>query len=646
MKKHGEHPKKRQPLMGDLVEQFEFPEKDRFETDWQPACSEEIQQRRRMVIQKILTREPNVDLGKQSVKLPQRTEPYGTEFQASEVRRKDQSKLGQNSKVSTESTKEHTEPSFLLVSTNSQIKSKNNSVTDAMKLLIVKRNLFRQCARTLANTQVEIINKVVYNEKSHVVALFKDYLIYDDIREFMLKSHSLKESIQKMMKPPGYCKPPFVPSYLALREKGIIDKANERKEKIRKIKEADLKKGTEVSTFFRTGYMDSLAKEDLLNSRSNLPTNSLECESSEDGLQIAELLKKLNECDCGTEEDKPREKAPEKGGWIKGGVQVKVISSKLRGAVTSRPHASAMENSGAKVKKGVKVKAPGVELKINNLSRGVQQITPRGQTRNAPAGVPMVIRTIQCANSAKGGSTPFSPASKMSHPPKSKLLDTYFQEHYTPRNGQQHIPRPIKTKMSGDTLGTSKGSIGLSIRPEIVNKDLLPFYKESGCGERSSSQKTDSYSSVNANRVGILKDPETPHSSVGIYYATKDPSFLHLNKKPSSKLPSPRPPAPAPTSNSKFSLRKNSGSRNQFFTQKTQTSQSSRFVCCSEMGHHKKESRKAYDILQAQIMRNNPMFIATQNQSLTQQTTPRTFLKPGRTYKDNIANSYNLRHLN
>lgn len=31
----------------------------------------------------------------------------------------------------------------------------------------------------------KIANDIVYNEKSHVVAVFKDYLIYDDSSEFL-----------------------------------------------------------------------------------------------------------------------------------------------------------------------------------------------------------------------------------------------------------------------------------------------------------------------------------------------------------------------------------------------------------------------------------------------------------------------------
>jgi hypothetical protein len=33
--------------------------------------------------------------------------------------------------------------------------------------------------------EINIINNIIYNEKSHIVAKFKDYLIYDDNNEFL-----------------------------------------------------------------------------------------------------------------------------------------------------------------------------------------------------------------------------------------------------------------------------------------------------------------------------------------------------------------------------------------------------------------------------------------------------------------------------
>lgn len=36
---------------------------------------------------------------------------------------------------------------------------------------------------------VKVINDVIYNENTHLVSIFKDYLIFDDISEFLKRSY-------------------------------------------------------------------------------------------------------------------------------------------------------------------------------------------------------------------------------------------------------------------------------------------------------------------------------------------------------------------------------------------------------------------------------------------------------------------------
>jgi hypothetical protein len=37
---------------------------------------------------------------------------------------------------------------------------------------------------------VKIINDIIYNEPTHVVSVFKDYLIYDDVSEFLKRPYT------------------------------------------------------------------------------------------------------------------------------------------------------------------------------------------------------------------------------------------------------------------------------------------------------------------------------------------------------------------------------------------------------------------------------------------------------------------------
>jgi len=37
---------------------------------------------------------------------------------------------------------------------------------------------------------VKIVNDLIYNENTHIVSIFKDYLILDDINEFQKRSYN------------------------------------------------------------------------------------------------------------------------------------------------------------------------------------------------------------------------------------------------------------------------------------------------------------------------------------------------------------------------------------------------------------------------------------------------------------------------
>eukprot|EP00350_Pseudokeronopsis_sp_OXSARD2_P012698 CAMPEP_0170552194 /NCGR_PEP_ID=MMETSP0211-20121228/10114_1 /TAXON_ID=311385 /ORGANISM="Pseudokeronopsis sp., Strain OXSARD2" /LENGTH=137 /DNA_ID=CAMNT_0010859769 /DNA_START=1110 /DNA_END=1523 /DNA_ORIENTATION=+ len=45
---------------------------------------------------------------------------------------------------------------------------------------------------------VKIINDIIYNENTHIVSVFKDYLIFDDVSEFLKRFYSKLESIQRL----------------------------------------------------------------------------------------------------------------------------------------------------------------------------------------------------------------------------------------------------------------------------------------------------------------------------------------------------------------------------------------------------------------------------------------------------------------
>ena len=47
---------------------------------------------------------------------------------------------------------------------------------------------------------IKIVNDLIYNENTHVVSIFKDYLILDDINEFLKRTYSKTESKTRVPK--------------------------------------------------------------------------------------------------------------------------------------------------------------------------------------------------------------------------------------------------------------------------------------------------------------------------------------------------------------------------------------------------------------------------------------------------------------
>ena len=47
---------------------------------------------------------------------------------------------------------------------------------------------------------VKLINDIVYNEKANIVAIFKDFLIYDDSSEFLKRFYKLVEAEDRLPK--------------------------------------------------------------------------------------------------------------------------------------------------------------------------------------------------------------------------------------------------------------------------------------------------------------------------------------------------------------------------------------------------------------------------------------------------------------
>jgi hypothetical protein len=143
-------------------------------------------------------------------------------------------------------------------------------------------------------TAIESVNRIIYNDYTHPVSVFKDFLIYDDVKELLTSFYSFRTTKMLLKGLVKEREKKFVRFTFRLCENTIIKKAMMKKEKVKKIKEEDMKGHESVSTFFRTTFISSLAKEDLSNSISRLPAISLDCSNNEGTENIDDLLKKLN----------------------------------------------------------------------------------------------------------------------------------------------------------------------------------------------------------------------------------------------------------------------------------------------------------------------------------------------------------------
>lgn len=79
---------------------------------------------------------------------------------------------------------------------------------------------------------VKVVNDIIYNDTTNLVSVFKDYLIYDDISEFMKRYYNNQESKTRLLKIYAfydkYSK--VFPNYIVLEENRYMFKNIERKQ--------------------------------------------------------------------------------------------------------------------------------------------------------------------------------------------------------------------------------------------------------------------------------------------------------------------------------------------------------------------------------------------------------------------------------
>ncbi len=96
---------------------------------------------------------------------------------------------------------------------------------------VIWNNLEQKYLTSKEYYNTKIINDIIYNETTNIVSVFKDYLIYDDVSEFLKWFYKKNESVSRLPKVitfyDTYSK--VFPNYVCLPESKFMFKNIERK---------------------------------------------------------------------------------------------------------------------------------------------------------------------------------------------------------------------------------------------------------------------------------------------------------------------------------------------------------------------------------------------------------------------------------
>ena len=137
-----------------------------------------------------------------------------------------------------------------MLSTNSSSKKiniKNNNLNltrniNNRKINQLKQSIYKNIIKKYINPEYylkNIINNIIYNEKTHIVAIFKDYLILDDCSEFLKRYYKKIESYIRLPKFYEYYDTysKIYPNYTSLPEGKFIYKNIQKKQRMIDLQE-------------------------------------------------------------------------------------------------------------------------------------------------------------------------------------------------------------------------------------------------------------------------------------------------------------------------------------------------------------------------------------------------------------------------
>ena len=108
----------------------------------------------------------------------------------------------------------------------------------------IKLNLEKKYLTTRESYNTKVINDIIYNENTNITSVFKDFLILDDLSEFLKRFYEQHESVTRIPKVcdfyDKYSK--IFPNFINLNEKKFMFKNIRRKQKMIDQRNNDLRK--------------------------------------------------------------------------------------------------------------------------------------------------------------------------------------------------------------------------------------------------------------------------------------------------------------------------------------------------------------------------------------------------------------------
>lgn len=176
--------------------------------------------------------------------------------------------------------------------------------------VIVQRSLNKKYLTTRDSYNAKIVNDIIYNENNHIVVAFKDYLIYDDITEFLKRFYKFNESSQRLPKTCEYYTKysKVFPNFFVVEEKKFIFKNIEKKQRLidqqQKIEaEKRSKKGNlDISNskiedkLFTTRFLNELNKSDSILGKTINENSVTQIQAYKENTKKTKINKGQKEC--------------------------------------------------------------------------------------------------------------------------------------------------------------------------------------------------------------------------------------------------------------------------------------------------------------------------------------------------------------